>query len=110
VVGNVDKCAYCQSAHTLSAKAAGMTEEQTVAVREGRIDFDPKLAALMAVTREAAANVGHVEDATWQAALDAGWSDVELTEVAIHVTLNLFTNYFNHLVQTDLDLPATPGL
>lgn len=110
VVGNVDSCSYCQSAHTLSAKAAGMTEEQTVAVREGRIDFDPKLAALMAVTREAAANVGHVEDATWQAALDAGWSDVELTEVAIHVSLNLFTNYFNHLVQTDLDLPAAPGL
>jgi len=26
------------------------------------------------------------------------------------VALNLFTNYFNHLVQTDLDLPAAPSL
>jgi len=26
------------------------------------------------------------------------------------VTLNLFTNYFNHLVETELDLPAAPSL
>jgi hypothetical protein len=37
-------------------------------------------------------------------------SDVELTELSVHVTLNLFSNYFNHLVKTDVDLPAAPGL
>jgi len=26
------------------------------------------------------------------------------------VALNLFTNYFNHLGQTDLDLPAAPAI
>jgi AhpD family alkylhydroperoxidase len=109
-VGNVDQCAYCQSAHTMGGKAAGLTEEQTVAIRENRVDFDPKLAALLAVAREAAGNVGNVEDQTWQTALDAGWSDVELSELSVHVTLNLFTNYFNHLVKTELDLPAAPGL
>ena len=45
----------------------------------------------------------------WQAALDAGWSDVELTAVSAHIALNLFTNHFNQ-VQTDLDVPAAPGL
>ncbi len=110
VVGNVDHCTYCQSAHTVAGKAAGLSEEQTVAIRENRVDFDPKLAALLEVAREAAGNVGEVEDSTWQAALDAGWTDAELTEVSVHVTLNLFTNYFNHLVQTELDLPAAPGL
>ena len=50
------------------------------------------------------------ENATWRAALDAGWSDAELTELSVHVVANLFTNYFNHLVQTDLDLPAAAGL
>lgn len=59
---------------------------------------------------EQARDVGHVTDATWQAALDAGWTDVELTETAAVVALNLFTNYFNHLVQTDLDLPPAPAL
>jgi AhpD family alkylhydroperoxidase len=109
-VGNVDGCAYCQSAHTMAGKAAGLSEEQTVGIRLDRVDFDPTLAALLAVAREAAGNVGHVDDSTWQAALDAGWTDTELTELSVHVTLNLFTNYFNHLVHTDLDLPAAPGL
>jgi len=26
------------------------------------------------------------------------------------VALNLFTNYFNHVVQTELDLPPAPAL
>ncbi len=110
VVGNVDGYEYCQSAHTLSAKAAGLSSEQTVAIREDRVDFDPQLAALLTLVRQAAANTGNVADATWQAALDAGWSDTELTETSAHLALNLFTNYFNHLVQTDLDVPRAPGL
>jgi AhpD family alkylhydroperoxidase len=109
-VGNVDHCRYCQSAHTVAGKAAGLSEEQTVAIRENRVDFDPKLAALLAVAREATGNVGEVDDDTWQAALDAGWTDTELTELSVHVTLNLFTNYFNHMVGTELDLHAAPGL
>lgn len=110
VVGNVDGCEYCQSAHTLSAKAAGLSEEQTVAVREDRVDFDPRLAALLTLVREAAAGTGHVSEVTWQSALDAGWTDTELTEASAHLAVNLFTNYFNHLVQTDLDVPPAPGL
>jgi len=43
-------------------------------------------------------------------ALDAGWSDQQLRELAAHVTLNLLTNYFDHFVQTDLDLSAGPPL
>ena len=110
VVANVDECSYCQSAHTLSAKRAGFSEEQTVAIRSGRADFDPKLAALLTLVRESAAHLGHVPDSVWQAALDAGWSDAELTEASVHIVVNLFTNHFNHLAQTDLDLPPAPGL
>ncbi|WP_298585620.1 carboxymuconolactone decarboxylase family protein [uncultured Kocuria sp.] len=109
-VGNVNECTYCQSAHTAGAKAAGLTEDQTVAIRKDEIDFDPKLDALLAVAREAIGRQGEVTETTWQAALDAGWTDAELTELSAHLTLNLFTNYFNHMVGTDLDVPAAPGL
>lgn len=108
-VANVDECSYCQAAHTLAGKAAGLTEEQTIAIRRGEVD-DPRLGALVTLVREQAAHVGHVQDSTWQAALDAGWTDAELTETAAVVALNLFTNYFNHLVQTELDLPPAPAL
>ena len=78
-------------------------------IRRGQVD-DPKLNALLALVREQTGNVGSVQDSTWQAALHAGWTDAELTETSAHVALNLFTKYFNHLVQTDLDMPAAPAL
>nr|MBA3411759.1 carboxymuconolactone decarboxylase family protein [Geodermatophilaceae bacterium] len=41
VVGTVDRCEYCQAAHTAGGKRAGLTEEQTVAIRKGEVDFEP---------------------------------------------------------------------
>jgi AhpD family alkylhydroperoxidase len=108
-VANVDECSYCQAAHTAGGKAAGLSPQQMIDIRRGQVD-DPKLGALVALVRQQARNVGHVEDSTWQAAIDAGWTDAELTETSAHVALNLFTNYFNHLVRTELDLPAAPSL
>ena len=108
-VANVDDCSYCQAAHTAGGKAAGLSEQETIDIRRGSVD-DPKLGALVTLVREQAGNVGHVSDSTCEAALDAGWTDAELTESSAVVALNLFTNYFNHLVGTELDLPAAPTL
>jgi AhpD family alkylhydroperoxidase len=109
-VAAVNKCAYCQSAHTVGGQAAGWSLAETVAIRDGTAELDPKLAALLALAREIAGSTGYVTDPVWQAALQAGWSDTELTELFAHVAVNLFTNYFNHYVQTEPDLPAAPGL
>ncbi len=109
-VGNVDECSYCQAAHTGGGKAAGLSDDEMIAIRRDAVEFDAKLAALLSLAREYTRDVGNVSDATWQAALDAGWTQQQLTELSVHVTLNLFTNYFNHFVQTDLDLPAAPSL
>jgi len=108
-VGNQNDCDYCQGAHTVSARKAGLTEEQIIAIRAGEVDFDPKL-AITEVAREAAARTGNVSEAVWQAALDAGWTDEELAEAFAHIAANLFTNYFNHYAGTELDVPAAPPL
>ena len=76
-VAAANHCDYCQAAHTMAAKAAGLTEEQTVQVRRGTVD-DAGLDTLARVAREAAENTGSVSEPAWQAALDAGWSDTEL--------------------------------
>ena len=62
------------------------------------------------MAREIAGSTGNAPDAAWQAAREAGWGDTELTELFAHVAVNLFTNYFNDYVQTEPDLPASPGL
>lgn len=107
-VGNENHCRYCQSAHTVAAKAAGLTEEQTVAIRAGRVDFDNKLASIVEVARQIASATGTVSDETWAAALAAGWSEQDLAESFAHVAVNLYTNYFNHFAGTELDLPEAP--
>jgi len=112
-VGNADDCNYCQAAHTGGGKAAGLTNDEMIAIRRGGAEFDTKLDtkldALLTLARQYTTNIGSVEDVSWQAALDAGWTDEQLTELSAHVTLNLLTNYFNHFVETDLDLPAAPA-
>lgn len=62
------------------------------------------------MVREAARNTGSVMDATWQQALDVGWTEQELSETYAHVALNLFTNYFNHYAGTELDIELAPTL
>lgn len=109
-VASVNACDYCQAAYTRAAKAQGFSEEETIEIRRGTVAGDEKLSVLLAVARELAANRGHVDDATWQAALDAGWSDVELLDAYADVVRTILTNYFNHLVGTELDLPAAPAL
>jgi AhpD family alkylhydroperoxidase len=105
-VGAADNCDYCQSAHTLGGKAAGLEADTMLAVRAGRPTGDDRLA----VVREATLDVGAVQDDTWKQAQAAGWSDEELTEAFAHLAANLYTNYFNHYIGTELDVPAAPAV
>jgi len=109
-VGAVDDCGYCQSAHTLGGRAAGLDPDTMIAVRAGRPTGNTKLDTLLAVVRAAATHVGSVEDTTWSQARETGWSDAELSEAFAHLSVNLFTNYFNHYVGTELDVPAAPAI
>ena len=108
-VGNQDGCGYCQSAHTLSALRAGLTQEQTIAIRNADTGFDPKLGALLAVAREIAGNTGEVAEETYQRAQAAGWASEELAELYAHVAANMFTNYFNDYAHR-ARCPRSPGI
>ncbi len=109
-VSNVNGCDYCQAAYTIAAVSAGFSRPETTHLRRGRLPGDETLTSLLAVCRQIATNTGHVDDATWQAALNAGWSSSELLEGYAEVVRTILTNYFNHLVDTEVDLPAAPNL
>lgn len=106
-VAHADDCGYCQAAHTAGGQRAGLSLEETLAARFGQ-PIDPKLDALLAVARQAVTRVGEVDEATWQHAIDAGWSVEELAELFAYLIANMFTNYFNHYVGTELDFPPAP--
>lgn len=109
-VGNQDGCEYCQAAHAVSARRAGLADDEILQIRSGEIAFDEKLAALADIARNAAAHVGNAPDALRAHALESGWSQADLEELFAHIAANLYTNYFNHYAGTELDLPPAPPL
>ena len=103
------KCGYCVSAHAVMAKGAGFTPEQIEAARAGK-STDPKDQAALDIALAMVRNNGFVDDRSIAAGRQAGLTDAELAEIAAVVALNLYTSYFNHLVQTPLDFPPAANL
>jgi alkylhydroperoxidase family enzyme len=102
--GAVDGGAYSQAIATQLAIRTGISREQTVAIRGGHVD-DARTAALLGVTREAAANAGVVSEATWAGATAAGWSDEQVIEAFVFLALTVFVDYFTNYAGTRLDVP-----
>ena len=101
-VAAADKCAYTVALNTLIARQAGWNEDETLALRKGHVQ-DVKLAALLAVARQSATNHGHVDEPTWQTALDAGWTDAQLAEAFAFVGLAQYVDSFINYARTDID-------
>jgi uncharacterized peroxidase-related enzyme len=108
-IGEFHGCKYCTAAHSIKAKMAGATAEETIAFRKGQSD-DPKIQALLTLAAAMVNNRGKLDDADVQAAKDAGLSDGELLETVAIVACNTYTNYINALVLTEVDFPAAPAI
>jgi len=108
-VGNRNQCDYCQAAHTAVGKSVGLSEEQTVAARQGKADY-AKAQAVLKLVDAILEREGFVSDDQLQAARDAGLSDAQVLEVVGQVVKNIFTNYVNHIAETEVDFPAAPQL
>lgn len=108
-VAEANGCDYCLAAHTAVGKAVGLTADQ---VRDSRqaTAVDAKSAALLGFARKVVDAHGRVTDADLAAVRAAGWGDAAVAEVVAHVALNVFTNYFNNLADTDLDFPKAAPL
>lgn len=108
-VANRNACDYCESAHTTIGKMVGLSEEQTIEARQGRAD-DARAQAVLALTDAILEREGFVTNEQLQAARDAGLSDGEVFEVVGQVIKNFFTNFVNHIAETEVDFPAIPQL
>lgn len=103
-VSQANRCEYCLSAHTAIGKGAGLDEPTIKDARQGR-SKDRKTQGAVTLARAIIEKRGNVNDGDVKSARDAGLDDGELAEVVATVTQTLFTNYFNHLNQTDVDFP-----
>ena len=109
VVGETNSCDYCLAAHTTLGKGAGLSEQETQDARLAVAD-DEKEQAALEFARKIVLDRGHVSDTDVQQVRHAGYTDGEIAEIVANVAINIFTNYFNHVVQTEVDFPAAPEL
>ena len=71
---------------------------------------DPRIAAALHFAQQVVQNQGHVSDEGVAEVRQAGYGDAEIAEFIRHVALNVFTNYFNSVAQTEVDFPRTGKL
>jgi AhpD family alkylhydroperoxidase len=104
IVAQINCTQYCLSAHTMMGKGSGLDD---AAIRDARLgrSSDKKMNGALSLARELTKDHGRVSDAVVSAARAAGLDDAEITEVVAVVALNTYTNYFNNLNLTDVDLP-----
>ena len=108
-ISELNGCEYCTAAHTQLAIKAGATEEDTLQYRQG-ISPDPKLQAMLSITSAMVETKGKVCDQAIAEAKAVGVTDSMLCEIVAIIALFTLTNYFNELVQTELDFPAVKSL
>lgn len=108
-VGEANRCDYCTAAHTAIGQMVGLTKDQTLEARRGKMS-DPKLNALARFVGAIHEKRGFVSDADVGAFKQAGYSDGQMADVLVAYALASYTNYFNHVNQTPTDFPAAPSL
>ncbi len=104
-VGQTNQCGYCVSAHTALAKMRGFSESEALDIRKGKIE-DAKLKALTDLAREITTSRGLPSQETTDRFFDAGYSKGALVDLIGFVALNTFTNYLNHIADTEIDFPV----
>jgi uncharacterized peroxidase-related enzyme len=104
-VGQANRCQYCVSAHSLLGAKAGLADTDVTSARTGE-SSDPKTAAILRLALAINGKQGHIADADLTAARTAGLTDAEIAEIVGVVSLNVFTNYFNHVADPQIDFPV----
>ncbi|MBX3654840.1 MAG: carboxymuconolactone decarboxylase family protein [Ramlibacter sp.] len=98
-----NQCEYCLAAHHVLGKGAGLSDASVAAAREGH-GTTPREQAIAMLTRQIVLQRGLVSDAEFAAARSA-LGEAGVLEVIGAVALNLYTNYTNHIAQTEVDFP-----
>jgi uncharacterized peroxidase-related enzyme len=108
-VGEQNGCDYCVAAHSALGKRAGLSDDELIKNRRGTAT-DAKANAAIRFARRIVDERGHVGDDGVNEVRNAGFTDGEILEIVAATALNIYTNYFNHIVDTQIDFPAAPAL
>jgi uncharacterized peroxidase-related enzyme len=101
-----NRCTYCLSAHTFLGKNVAKLDNDEIEHARHAESTDPHAAALLALSDAIARGRGTVDETAIKTARAAGITDAEVAEVVGNLAVNILTNYFNILADTDNDFPV----
>ena len=104
-VARINGCDYCLAAHSALGKRVGLDEGELRANMNAE-SADAKVKAALQFAKAIVEEKGWVTDEQYEAVRSAGFGQGEILEILAVVTINTFTNYLNHLAQTEVDFPA----
>jgi uncharacterized peroxidase-related enzyme len=105
-VSESNSCDYCLAAHTfIGEKLIKADPEVLKAARLGN-STDAKTEAILQLAKTLISKNGLVNDEDVNKTKNAGVADAEIAETIAHVALNVLTNYFNNVANTEIDFPA----
>ena len=108
-VSESNGCQYCLSGHTALGRMVGLSDEQMADSRRGESP-DRKTEAVLKFAGQVVSGRGRVSDDDVASLRAAGVTDAEIAEVVAHVAVNIFSNYFNHVAETEVDFPKVEAL
>ena len=110
LVSQINRCDFCLSVHTVKSKAAGIEQDEQLAIRrladldlseQNGID-DARLVAILNLVVCFFRHPGPVDKAILDEAREAGLNDANLMDIVAAVSTIFLTNVFNHINDTEL--------
>lgn len=102
-VSRHNDCHYCTSAHGKLAVAAGLSPDTVRAVNSGDLPSDDRLRVLVQATRLMLDKRGWLDAEDLESLERKGVDRAELYEINALIGIKTFSNYVNHVAQTDVD-------
>ncbi len=107
-VANENGSDYCNAAHLYQGKKILCLNIITLEHAIYGESFDTKINSALKFASEIIKTKGKVTDKMFKKIKSAGYNDAQISEIIATVALNIFTNYFNSVAQTDIDTPVLP--
>ena len=103
-VAGANGCDYCASAHEFLGGLNGVEKGELERNLHAQAS-DPKVAAALNFAVKIVTKRGRVSDNDLQEIRAVGYSEGEIVDIVTVTCLHIFTNYFSHVADTEIDFP-----
>ncbi|WP_459463907.1 carboxymuconolactone decarboxylase family protein [Rhizobium sp. No.120] len=104
-VAEANGCDYCLSAQTFRVRKLGKLDDIEITANRNGASNDIVVDAALGFARKLVRERGHVTEQDVDGVRRAGYSDAQIVEIIAHVALNVFTNFVNEALRTEIDFP-----